>query len=118
MDTLGLPSGEHIDGRLKLQLDELVSSMCKALNDPKRLMLIYALSERSRSVGELCDLLGIPQSNISQHLALLRDRGLVVAERQGNNVIYSLRYPELVEAIDLLRTIMAAEVERQRSIHS
>ncbi len=105
------------DDRLRRQFDELVSGMCKALNDPKRLLIIYALREASRSVGELCDLLGAPQSNVSQHLAVLRDRGLVEADRRGNSVFYSIRYPELVDAIEILRSVMGKEAERQAEVH-
>src|SRR5882757_7526772 len=70
-----------IDSLLRQELDELVASMCKALNDSKRLLLLYALRDGRYTVTELCDLIEAPQSNTSQHLAVLRDRGLVEAER-------------------------------------
>jgi len=108
---------DGVDERLRLQLDDLVSTMCKALNDPKRLMLLYALRDGARSVGELCELVGISQSNTSQHLAILRERGLVVAERAGNTVRYSLRYPRILDAVDLLRELMAEEAARQQQLH-
>ena len=106
------------DDRLRQQLDDLVATMCRAINDPKRLLLLYALRESPRSVGELSAMLGLPQSNTSQHLAVLRDRGLLGTDRQGNNVFYSLRYPKLLDAIDLLREVMADEVDRQVSLHN
>lgn len=106
------------DGRLRLQLDELVYTMCKALNDPKRLMLLYSLRDGQRTVGELCAVLGAPQSNTSQHLAILRERGLVSTERKGNSVLYSLRYPEVLDAVDVLRGVMSAEVHRQQELRS
>lgn len=109
--------GASLDLRLRLQLEELVSTMCKAINDPKRLMLLYALHDGPRSVGELCGLLEMPQSNASQHLAVLRERGLVIADRQGNRILYSLRYPELITAVDILRAVMADELDRQRNLH-
>lgn len=100
-----------------MQIEELVSTMCKALNDPKRLMLIYALRERPRTVGELCNFLEVPQSNASQHLAVLRERGLVTTERLGNRVLYSLRYPAVIDAVDILRSVMSEELDRQRHLH-
>lgn len=106
-----------LDPRLKLQLEELVSSMCKALNDAKRLMLLYALRDRPRSVTELCAILDLPQSNASQHLAVLRERGVVITERRGNRVLYSLRYPAVIDAVDILRSVMAEELERQHRLH-
>jgi len=107
-----------VDPRLRLQVEDLVATMCKALNDPKRLLLLYALRNGSRSVGELCNILEVPQSNTSQHLAVLRERGLVTTERQGNRILYSLRYPALLEAVDILRSVMAEELARQRDLHS
>jgi DNA-binding transcriptional ArsR family regulator len=105
-----------IDSLLRQELDELVASMCKALNDPKRLLLLYALRSGRFTVSELCELIEAPQSNTSQHLAVLRDRGLVEAERQGNNVVYSLRHPKVIDAIDILRGVMSDELERQTAL--
>jgi DNA-binding transcriptional ArsR family regulator len=107
-----------IDALLRQELDELVASMCKALNDPKRLLLLYALRNGRYTVSELCELIEAPQSNTSQHLAVLRDRGLVEAERQGNNVMYSLRHPKVIEAIDILRAVMSDELERQTALRA
>jgi len=107
-----------IDALLRQELDELVASMCKALNDPKRLLLLYSLRHGRYTVSELCELIEAPQSNTSQHLAVLRDRGLVEAERQGNNVVYSLRHPKVIDAIDILRGVMSDELERQTALRA
>lgn len=104
--------------QLRQELDELSASMCKALNDPKRLMVLYTLRNRGCTVGELSRLLGAPQSNTSQHLAVLRDRGLVEAERNGNTVIYSLRHPKVLEAVDTLREVLADELTRRQALRS
>ena len=90
--------------------------MCKALNDAKRLTVLYALREGPHTVGELCEILGAPQSNTSQHLAVLRNRGLVDTERDGNAVRYSLRHQKILEAIDVLREVMSDEVARQHAL--
>ncbi len=111
-----MASSAPIDTRLRQELDELVASMCKALNDSKRLLLLYALRNGPYTVTELCDVIEAPQSNTSQHLAVLRDRGMVEAERKGNNVLYSLRHPKVIEAIDLLRGVMSDELERQTAL--
>jgi DNA-binding transcriptional ArsR family regulator len=104
---------EDLPPALRSELQELTDGLCKALNDPKRLMLLYALAQGPRSVGTLAAQLAAPQANVSQHLALLRERGLVVAERRGPNVIYSLRYPELVDVVDALRDILRRESTRR-----
>jgi DNA-binding transcriptional ArsR family regulator len=84
----------------------LHARLCQALADPKRLLLIYALADGPRTVGELCAELGLAQTNVSQHLAILRDRGVVAASRVGTSVTYRLRGTQVVEALDLLRTYM------------
>lgn len=101
---------------LRQELDDLSARMCKALNDPKRLLVLYALAAGPHTVTELCQVLGTPQSNTSQHLAVLRDRGLVASERHGNSVVYSLRHPKAIEAIDILREVMADELDRQQAL--
>jgi DNA-binding transcriptional ArsR family regulator len=109
-------AGDQLDPGLRAELVELTSTLCKALNDPKRLMVLYALAEGARAVGELADAIDASQANVSQHLAMLRDRGLVDTQRQGNRVIYSLRYPEVVAAVDQLRAVMAREVGRRQDL--
>ena len=104
--------GEH----LRAELEELTASMCRALNDPKRLMILYALGDRQRSVGELCGILDLSQSNVSQHLAVLRDRGIVDSTRDANRVIYALRDQRVLRAIDLLRSVMSDEVARRHAL--
>ena len=104
-----------VDPNLRQELDDVVASMCKALNDPKRLVALYALRDGPHTVTQLCQALGVPQANTSQHLAVLRERGLVATERQGNRILYSLRHPKILEAVDLMRDVVADEVARQHS---
>lgn len=107
---------QHIDAALRAELEDLTEGVCKALNDPKRLAILYLLAGGAYSVNELCDELTIAQSNVSQHLAILRERGLVDAERTGNRVIYSLRDRRVVDAIDLLRAVMNDELRRRHDL--
>jgi DNA-binding transcriptional ArsR family regulator len=112
-------AADPLTPELRAELQALTEGLCKALNDPKRLMLLYALAGGPRSVGALAAQLGAPQANISQHLALLRDRGLVDTERRGPSIIYSLRYPELIDAVDGLRAVLRREsVRREEGIHA
>ncbi len=110
------PQGASATDHVRFEMEELVSNMCMALNDPKRLMVIWALSNGAYSVNELSALLSSPASNVSQHLAILRTRGLVDTERQGNSIYYSLRHPKIVDAIDILRGVLRDEVSRRTGI--
>ena len=96
------------------ELYALHASFCQALSDPKRLLIVSALRHGERSVGELCQLVGARQSNISQHLALMRHIGLVEARRADNNVLYRLADPRIAEAVELLRAVQS-DVQRRRT---
>ena len=93
------------------ELNQLHASVCKGLADPKRLLIINALRNGEMSVGEICEELDLPQANVSQHLAIMRERGLVTARKDGQFVFYSLTTMKIVEAVDLLRQVMAMHFE-------
>jgi DNA-binding transcriptional ArsR family regulator len=79
-----------------------VSATLKALANEHRLLVLLALARRPLAVNELNRQLPLAQSALSQHLARLRDAGLVVCERQGSRVRYALadaRVRRLVETI-------------------
>ena len=95
---------------VKDQLLQLHASVCKGLADPKRLLIINALRHDERSVGELCETLQLPQANVSQHLAVLREKGLVVSRRDGQRVFYRVSSPKINEALDLLLEVMSDQL--------
>ena len=91
-------------------IDEMYARLCKALADPKRLLIINELRDGPKAVGDIASALEISQPNVSRHLAVLRDRGFVTAERLGSNVLYSLASPKILRAVDMLREFMACEL--------
>ena len=103
------------------ELYALHASFCQALSDPKRLLIVSALRDGEKSVGELCQLVGARQSNVSQHLALMRQRGILTARREGLNVFYSLSNPKITQACELMRQVLleyleaGAELAREES---
>lgn len=97
----------HLDAA---EITELHARVCKALADPTRLLIINELRDGPRSVGEIAEALEISQPNVSRHLALLRDRGIVTTQRAGSNIFYELTSPKIVRAVDLLRQFMAEEL--------
>ena len=84
----------------------LHAAVCKGLADAKRLLIIDSLRNGERTVSDLCHDLDLPQANVSQHLAVLRERGLVRARRDGQFVYYSVTSVKLIQAMDLLRQVM------------
>lgn len=104
-----LPSLEH-------EINELHSSLCAGLADPKRILILYALSEKSRNVSELTETLGLPQPTVSRHLKMLRDRGMVLARRDGQSVYYDIADQRVIEALDILRAVLADMLRSQATL--
>lgn len=85
---------------------QLHAHLCKALAHPTRLLIIDELRDGPRSVGDLVEELGLRQSNLSQHLGILRSQGLVISRRDGQAVYYRLRDARVTQAFDLLRQVL------------
>jgi ArsR family transcriptional regulator, virulence genes transcriptional regulator len=84
----------------------LHAELCKVLTDPKRLMLLDALRGSEQTVGDLAAMLGVTLANASQHLAVLRNAGLVDTRRIGTSVVYRLAEPAIVEACTIVDGII------------
>ncbi len=91
---------------LTQEVTQLHADICSALADPRRILLLYALAEKPYTVNDLAKYLDISQPMTSRHLKILRERGLVVATRDGINVEYSLNDHRLIDALDLLREVL------------
>ena len=78
------------------------SDLLKALSNEHRLMVLCNLIEGERSVGELQGLIGLSQSALSQHLARLRQEGLVSTRRQSQTIYYSIASREAADVIAVL----------------
>jgi DNA-binding transcriptional ArsR family regulator len=92
---------------------EVLARFGRALADPIRCRLLLALREAPAHPSDLADQLGISRTRLSNHLACLRDCGLVVAVPVGRRTRYELADPRLAHALDDLRTaVLAVEADR------
>ena len=89
------------------EVNLLHAQMCQAVADPTRILLLYLLADEPRYVTELAEMLEVSQPTVSRHLKMLRERGLVTATRESNVVRYALRDHRVIEALNLLRAVMA-----------
>lgn len=92
------------------EIYQLYAELCQTLAHPKRLEILDAITKKERSVGELARMLNIPQANLSQHLALLKQRKLVVARRKGINIYYRLSDPKIISACRLLKEVLHTQL--------
>jgi ArsR family transcriptional regulator len=105
-----------VNPTLKQEIIQLEADFCAALSDPTRIFILYALNENPLNVTELTNELGVPQPTISRHLKVLRERGLVYAERQGTVITYHLADQRVIQAMDLLRSAMRDRLAHRASI--
>jgi len=101
------------------------SRLMKAMGNERRLRILCHLSEREHSVSELCRLVGLSQSALSQHLARLRHDNLVSTRRAAQTVYYSVASPEvrpllraLSDAFTPAGSSAAAQADRSASWHN
>jgi ArsR family transcriptional regulator len=79
--------------------------VARALADPKRLCVLQSLAEGELSVRELSERVGCHVPNMSQHLAVLRNSGLVLTRRDGNAIYYRLADSRIMDACRLIQSI-------------
>ncbi len=98
------------------ELTLLHANICQALGDPKRIQILYALSEHSLHVTALAEKLDTPQPTISRHLRILRQRGLVDPRREGPAVIYQLADQRMITILDSMRLVLRDNLEKQSRV--
>jgi DNA-binding transcriptional ArsR family regulator len=101
-----------------IHLLKLQAEICKTLSDPNRLMILHELRQGEMSVGQLTINLGLPQSNVSRHLAVLRERGVVNTRRDRTSIYYSLSDPKIAQACDLVREVLEGNLTRSQKLAS
>ena len=98
------------------ELDLLHGSICKAVGDPKRIQILYALHEQPHNVTALAEALETPQPTISRHLSVLKQSGMVEGERDGVSVEYRLTDPRIIDVLDIMRELLRNALDRQSNL--
>ena len=101
---------------LTQEITQLHANVCSALADPTRILILYALNEKPSNVGDLATGLGISQPTASRHLNVLRERGLVLGRREGQSVINTLADTRVIQALDLLRAVLASNLKNRAGL--
>lgn len=84
----------------------LHANVLKAMSHPKRLEIIHLLRDQTLSVGQIFEMLDLEQANVSQHLMVLRNAGVVTTQKHGKQIFYSLTHENIVKACDLIREFL------------
>ncbi|MDG6902125.1 MAG: winged helix-turn-helix transcriptional regulator [Nitrososphaerota archaeon] len=98
------------------ELYRLQAEFCKGMAHPKRIHILRTLKTGEKTVNDLAKLTGLQQANVSQHLALLRQVGLLTARREGTSVYYSIGDPRIVEACELVRSCIGERLKKSQMV--
>lgn len=96
------------------QVFELHAGVCKTLANPKRIEIINLLRSGEKSVTWLLKKTGLLKANLSQHLSVMRQRGIIKARKEGLTVYYQIANPKIVRACDLMRDVLFEQMEEKK----
>jgi ArsR family transcriptional regulator len=102
--------------KIDMTIYNMQATISKTLANPIRLAILHTLKDGEKNVNDLTDTIGISQSNLSQHLALMRQIGIVNTRKQGTSVFYSVTNPKINEACDTVREILVEQLKKNQVI--
>jgi len=97
------------------EIYNLHAEMCKVFSNPIRLEVLNLLRDKARSVTEIINTSKLSQANISQHLSIMKSRGIVVSERNGKMIYYKLSNPKIIKAFDIIKEVLTERLEKNRN---
>jgi len=100
------------------EIFKMHADICKTLTNPKRLEIINALRDKRMSAGQLLKIIKISKANLSQHMGILIQKGVVVSAREGINVFYELSDNRITKACDLMRGVLVSRLEETKKLLS
>ena len=98
------------------QVYALHASVCQTLANPTRLKILNALRDQEISVAELARRTGTSMPNLSQHLAILRQRRVVLTRREGVTIYYRIANPKILQAFDIMRDVLFEQLSEGRRL--
>jgi ArsR family transcriptional regulator, virulence genes transcriptional regulator len=102
--------------QFEAQAAEAVALLKALANEPRLLVLCYLSEGHELSVGDLMERVGLSQSALSQHLAKLREQGLVTTRKQAQTVFYSVSDPKALQLLALLHDLFCPELGQADTI--
>ena len=105
-----------MQSKLEQEIILLHNRVCYGVADPKRVLILYSLEKGPKCVGELAEELGMLQPSVSRHLRVLRERKLVTAEHRGPSTYYALSDHRVLDAMNILRGILASQLAAERKL--
>lgn len=98
------------------EIYKLHADFCKFMANPKRIEILFLVGEKEMCVDELALAMDARVPNISQHLAVMRERGVVNVRREGTKMYYSLSNPKTLQACMIMRDAMYEQMEKKLNL--
>ena len=96
---------------------KLQAELCKIFANDKRLEIINLLREKEMSTGELMQMTGLSKVSMSQHMNVLKSKGVIAVRREGVQLYYTIDNPKIIQASDLMKDVLFEQLrERQREV--
>jgi DNA-binding transcriptional ArsR family regulator len=92
---------------------ELHADLCKIFSSAKRLEIIESLKDREMSASELIARIGLSKANLSQHMSVLKLKGVILTRREGVNIYYRIASPKILQACQLIREALFEQVREK-----
>lgn len=98
------------------QFYKLRAEVCKILGSPSRIKILEALSDGEKPVSELSEILGLRQANVSQHLALMRSKGVLKTRKEGTRIFYRVSNPKIIQACNLMKQVLLEQIKENEEL--
>jgi ArsR family transcriptional regulator len=92
---------------------ELHADLCKIFSNAKRLEIIDSLKDKEMSAGELIARIGLSKANLSQHMSVLKLKGVILTRREGVNIYYRIANPKILQACRLIREVLFEQFQEK-----
>ncbi|HEV2139347.1 MAG TPA: metalloregulator ArsR/SmtB family transcription factor [Nitrososphaerales archaeon] len=98
------------------RISEMHAEICKTLGSPVRIEILNSLRNGEKTVSQISQELGLNQANVSQHLAVLRQRRVVTTRKEGTSVFYGVSNPKIIQACRLMREVLLDQLKETRKL--
>lgn len=102
--------------KIDMTIYELQAEISKTMAHPLRLAILHSLKDGEKTVNDLTEITGASQSNVSQHLALMRQRDILKTRKEGSNIYYRVASPKISQACDMVREVLIEQLNEKQVI--
>jgi len=102
-----------MEGARMEKIYELHADLCKTFSNAKRLEIINSLNDKEMSASQLIKKIGLSKANLSQHMGVLRSKGVILTRREGVNIYYRIANTKIIQACHLIREVLLEQFQEK-----